>query len=120
MGKKSADNWIWNFSFFDFDFFVFVRIGSTFSASASYLTYKFNAELESEELVQKADGSYLKKLLLDPLNEKDAGLYLCLGSNRYGYNIEKTYLNVQPSKSIRPVSTVYIEIRLLFRAKKSH
>ena len=48
----------------------------------------------------KEDGTYLKTLQLDPLSEKDSGLYLCLATNRYGYSIEKTYLNVKPSKSI--------------------
>jgi hypothetical protein len=48
----------------------------------------------------KEDGTYLKTLQLDPLSEKDAGLYLCLATNRNGYSIEKTYLNVKPSKSI--------------------
>jgi len=50
--------------------------------------------------MRKEDGSYLKSLQLDPLGEKDAGLYLCLAINRNGYSIEKTYLNVKPSKSI--------------------
>lgn len=54
-------------------------------------------KLEGDELVRKEDGSYLKTLQLDPLSENDAGLYLCLGNNRYGYTIEKTYLNVKPN-----------------------
>lgn len=60
----------------------------------------YQIELGGDELMQKEDGSYLKTLQLDPLSEKDAGLYICLGTNRYGYSIEKTYLNVKPSKSI--------------------
>jgi hypothetical protein len=69
-------------------------------------------ELESDELMWKEDGSYLKTLQLDPLSEKDAGLYLCLAINRYGYSIEKTYLNVKPSKSISvPPIHVYIRAR---------
>lgn len=67
-------------------------------------------ELEGDELVRKEDGSYLKTLQLDPLSENDAGLYLCLGNNRYGYTIEKTYLNVKPSKSI---ITTYVVFELI-------
>lgn len=59
------------------------------------------AGVESGALVAKDDGSYLKTLQLDPLRETDAGVYLCLVTNRYGsYSIEKTYLNVRLSKSI--------------------
>ncbi|XP_057368211.1 fibroblast growth factor receptor-like 1 isoform X2 [Daphnia carinata] len=54
-------------------------------------------KLEGDELMRKEDGSYLKTLQLDPLSENDAGLYLCLGKNRYGYSIERTYLNVKPN-----------------------
>ncbi|KAI9562994.1 hypothetical protein GHT06_010450 [Daphnia sinensis] len=54
-------------------------------------------KLEGEELMRKEDGSYLKTLQLDPLSESDAGLYLCLGNNRHGYSIERTYLNVKPN-----------------------
>jgi hypothetical protein len=65
-------------------------------------------ELESDELMRKEDGTYLKTLQLDPISEKDSGLYLCLGMNRYGYSIEKTYLNVKPSKSIIGPSSYYL------------
>ena len=72
-------------------------------------------ELESDELMWKEDGSYLKTLQLDPLSEKDAGLYLCLAINRYGYSIEKTYLNVKPSKSISapPIHVCILELARL-------
>ena len=52
----------------------------------------------AEELVEKANGSFLKLLVLDPLHEHHEGAYLCLGINANGFNMEKAYLHIKLSK----------------------
>jgi hypothetical protein len=58
-----------------------------------------NAELVSEEaLASKEDGiTYMLPLIFNPLHESNAGSYLCLSRNKYGYNLKSTYLSVKLS-----------------------
>ena len=49
-------------------------------------------------MMRLPDGSYLSKLVIDPVKDGDAGMYICLGANTMGYNFRYAYLSVNSSK----------------------
>lgn len=54
--------------------------------------------LQSSEVVERSDGSFLNKLTIPEVFEADSGKYICLGANSMGYSFRSAYLTVLPSK----------------------
>ena len=44
------------------------------------------------------DGMYYHKLIIENVQVGDAGKYVCLGANSFGYEYRFSYLDVIPSK----------------------
>jgi len=57
-------------------------------------------KLASDELSRRDDGSFKLELIMNPLHESNAGSYVCLSRNNYGYNLESMHLFVKLSKII--------------------
>lgn len=54
--------------------------------------------LKTGKVWSRNDGSFLNKLTLHHVTEKDAGMYICLGANSMGYSFRSAFLTVLPSK----------------------
>ncbi|XP_015931132.1 fibroblast growth factor receptor-like 1 [Parasteatoda tepidariorum] len=52
--------------------------------------------LQSSEVVERSDGSFLNKLTIPEVYEADSGKYICLGANSMGYSFRSAYLTVLP------------------------
>ncbi|KAG8189013.1 hypothetical protein JTE90_014527 [Oedothorax gibbosus] len=50
--------------------------------------------LQSSEVIEKPDGSFLNKLTIPEVYESDSGKYICLGANSMGYSYRSAYLTV--------------------------
>ena len=57
-------------------------------------------KLSSDELSRRDDGSFKLELIMNPLHESNAGSYMCLSRNNYGYNLESMHLFVKLSKML--------------------
>ncbi|GFQ80143.1 fibroblast growth factor receptor-like 1 [Trichonephila clavata] len=55
--------------------------------------------LQSSEVVERSDGSFLNKLTIPEVFEADSGKYICLGAHSMGYSFRSAYLTVLPSWS---------------------
>ncbi|GIY91781.1 hypothetical protein CEXT_796762 [Caerostris extrusa] len=51
--------------------------------------------LKSTEVVEKSDGSFINKLILNGVSKKDAGKYICLGANTIGYSFRSAFLTIR-------------------------
>ncbi|XP_035222648.1 fibroblast growth factor receptor-like 1 isoform X2 [Stegodyphus dumicola] len=58
--------------------------------------------LKSSEVLERADGSFVNKLVIAGVSKKDAGKYICLGANSMGYSFRSAFL------TIRETSETYI------------
>lgn len=56
--------------------------------------------LQSSEVIERSDGSFLNKLTIPEVFEADSGKYICLGANSMGYSFRSAYLTVLPSKCL--------------------
>ncbi|GFY65902.1 fibroblast growth factor receptor-like 1 [Trichonephila inaurata madagascariensis] len=59
--------------------------------------------LQSSEVVERSDGSFLNKLTIPEVFEADSGKYICLGANSMGYSFRSAYLTVLPRPRALPL-----------------
>lgn len=59
--------------------------------------------LQSSEVVEGSDGSFLNKLTIPEVYEADSGKYICLGANSMGYSFRSAYLTVLPRPHALPL-----------------
>lgn len=55
------------------------------------------------QMMRVADGSYLSKLILSNVKDKDSGMYICLGANTMGYSFRYAYLTVISGKVLSAI-----------------
>jgi Immunoglobulin domain len=51
-------------------------------------------EVSSNETQYKEDGTFLRKLIIDPVTEDHAGTYFCMAQNPSGFTLSATELIV--------------------------
>ncbi|XP_054709444.1 fibroblast growth factor receptor-like 1 [Uloborus diversus] len=59
--------------------------------------------LQSSEVMERSDGSFLNKLTIPEVYEADSGKYICLGANSMGYSFRSAYLTVLPRARALPL-----------------
>lgn len=68
--------------------------------------------LESAGEKELSEDTYLSKLILNNVSEKDSGIYICVGINLRGFKIREVFLNVISDNDSQ--STDIQELLLLF------
>lgn len=66
------------------------------SGTAKFVQFYENTyeHLESADARGNTENTYLSKLIFNPVRERDAGLYVCVGINYRGYKWHEAYLDV--------------------------
>lgn len=49
---------------------------------------------KTSKIYAERDGTWMNKLVLSRVTERDAGLYICLAANSMGYSVRRAYLTV--------------------------
>lgn len=84
------------------------------SGTAKFVQFYENTyeHLESADARGNTENTYLSKLIFNPVRERDAGLYVCVGINYRGYKWHEAYLDVVYADDVGTFGTK--ELLLLF------
>ncbi|XP_005089977.1 fibroblast growth factor receptor-like 1 [Aplysia californica] len=71
-------------------------------SSVQYEGVKFVVLKNAGVLLALPDGSFLNKLVLQNVQPKDAGMFVCLATNRMGFNSRHAFLNIASGAGFDP------------------